>query len=175
MIRLKNVLKASLQDVLKMSRRRLENVFKTSWRHLQDAWWRRICWSWLKTSWKCLEEAFPRTLEDVLNTFWRRLEDVLKRLEDVWPRQICWSWSRRLEAVLKTYSEDREKELLQDVFIKRNVCWVYCFKEGKNQIPEFCCWGSYWFYEWGCEYSHVNDFLIMTYSKSSNEKKQPAL
>ena len=36
MIRLENVLKISLQDVLKMSWRRLEDVFKTSWRRLED-------------------------------------------------------------------------------------------------------------------------------------------
>ena len=54
MIRLENVLKISLQDVLKMSWRRLQNV--------------------LKTSWRCLEDVF----QDVLKTFWRRLQNVLK-------------------------------------------------------------------------------------------------
>ena len=57
MVRLENVLKISLQDVLKMSWRRLEDVLKTSWRRLEDVWPRRIYWSW------------PRRLEDV---FWRR-------------------------------------------------------------------------------------------------------
>ena len=77
MVRLENVLKISLQDVLEMS-----------WRRLKDA----------------------------LKTF---LQDVLKksrrRLEDVWPRQIYWSWSRRLEDVLKTFSEDLW------------VRWIYSF------------------------------------------------
>ena len=51
MIRLENVLKMSLQDVLKTSSKRLEDVLKMSWRR------------------------FLRRLEDVLKTF---LQDVLK-------------------------------------------------------------------------------------------------
>ena len=66
---------------------RLENVLKIS---LQDV---------LKTSWRCLEDVFARRLEDVLKTSWRRLEDV-------WTRRIYWSWPRRLEDVLRTSSED---------------------------------------------------------------------
>ena len=66
---------------------RLENVLKIS---LQDV---------LKTSWRCLEDVFARRLEDVLKTSWRRLEDV-------WPRRIYWSWPRRLKDVLKTSFED---------------------------------------------------------------------
>ena len=50
MICLQNILKASLQDVLKMSWRRLEDAFKTSWRRLEDVlktflqnvFWRRM-------------------------------------------------------------------------------------------------------------------------------------
>ena len=92
MIRLENVLKISLQDVLKTSWRcledvfqdvlktfwrRLEDVLKTSWKRLEDVLkmsWRRFC----KTSWRCLEDVFARRLEDVLKTSWKRLEDVLK-------------------------------------------------------------------------------------------------
>ena len=73
MIHLEQVLKISLQDVLKTSWRCLEDVFqdvlKTFWRCLQNV---------LKTSWRCLEDVFARRLEDVLKTSWRRLEDVLK-------------------------------------------------------------------------------------------------
>ena len=89
MVCLENVLKISLQEVLKMSWRHLEDVFKrleevlkTFWRSLEDVF---------KTSWRCLE--------DVLKTSWRRLEDI-------WPRQIHWSWPRRLEDVFKTSFED---------------------------------------------------------------------
>ena len=103
MILLENGLKMSLQDVLKMSWRRLGNVLKTSWRPLEEV---------LKTSW--------RGLKDVLKTSWRGLENVLKtswrRLEEVWPRRIYWSWRRRLEDALKTYSEHEDERRCQDVF-----------------------------------------------------------
>ena len=65
MIRLENVLKTSLQDLLKLSWRRLQNV--------------------LKTSWKCFEDVLKTFFQDVFKTFWfwRRIENVLaKRLED---------------------------------------------------------------------------------------------
>ena len=55
MIRLENILKISLQEVFI----RLEDVFKTSWKHLEDV---------LKTF-----------LQDVLKTFWTRLENFLKK------------------------------------------------------------------------------------------------
>ena len=57
---------------------RFENILKT------------IC----KTSWRCLEDAFARRLEDILKLD----QDVLKTSsEDVWLRQIYLSWLRRLE------------------------------------------------------------------------------
>ena len=81
MIRLQNILKASLQDVLKMSSRRfcrlLEDALKTSWRRLEDVLARRIYWS--------------RS---------RRLEDALKTSsEDEWLRWIYSPWSRCLQDV----------------------------------------------------------------------------
>ena len=103
--RLENVLKRSLQDVLKMPWRRLKLSWrcpedhlktscKTSWRRLEDVWSRQIYWS---SPW--------------------RLEEVLKTSsEDVWLRRIYSSWSRRLEHILKTSSEDRDERHLQDVF-----------------------------------------------------------
>ena len=123
MIRLQNILKASLQDVLKMSWRCLEGVLKTFWRHLEDV---------LKTS--------SKRFEDVFKTYWRRLgKTSWRRLEDAWPRRIYWSWSRRLEdafwrqmtkvnifVLIKTSWKRRRKtswRRLQDVFIKANVCW----------------------------------------------------
>ena len=95
MIRLENVLKISLQDVLKMSWRRfsrcLEDVLKTSW-------------NVLKTSWRCLEDVFARRLENVLTTSWRRIAKT----------NILF-WPRRLEHVFKTSSEDEDERLHQDV------------------------------------------------------------
>ena len=138
MIHLENVLKISLQDVLRTSSKRLEDVLKMSWRRfsrrLEDV---------LKTSWRRLEDVYARRLEDVLKTSWRHLEDV-------WPRQIHWSWLRRLEdvfwrrkakayifALIKTSWRRLEDILwrrktfsrrLQDVFIKTNVCWESLWK-----------------------------------------------
>ena len=79
-----------MQDIMKMSWRRVQNVLKTSWRCLQHAFARRLqdvlktSWrglgkmptSWqdvLKMSWGCFEDVFARRLEDVLKTSWRRL------------------------------------------------------------------------------------------------------
>ena len=133
MIRLESVLKTSLQDVLKMSWARLQNVLKTSRRYLEEvnvlktSWqdvlkmfWRRFC----KTSWRHLENVLKmswRRLEGVwlrqtYRSWSRRLEDAFKTyFEDVWLRRIYLSWSRRLEDVLKTSSEDKDKRGLQDV------------------------------------------------------------
>ena len=102
MIRLENVLKISLQDVLKTSWRCLEDVFqdvlKMFWRRLED-----ISQDVLKMCWRYLEDVFKtswRRLEDVLKTSWKRLEDVLKTSsEDVRLRRTYSSWSRRLEDV----------------------------------------------------------------------------
>ena len=74
---------------------RLENVLKTS---LQDV---------LKTSWRWLEDVF----QDVLKMFWRRLQNVLKMS---WRRFCKKSW-RRLENVLKTYGQNGYIGLDQDV------------------------------------------------------------
>ena len=76
MIRFENVLKTSLQDVLRTFLRRLEDVLKTflqdvlntAWKRLEDVWARWIHWSWArhlqhvfwrrrwKTSSRCLHQ-----------------------------------------------------------------------------------------------------------------------
>ena len=171
MVRLEKILNISLQDVLKMSWRRIEdplktssklfeNVLKTPWRGLEDvlntSWIRleniqptRIYWYWPrrlqnvfktswrflgKTSWRRLEDVlktscrrlgdiWPRRIigldQDVLKTLWRGLEDVLKtswRRLDIWPKRIYWSWPRRL---LKSYGYSKHIRLNQDVFWRR--------------------------------------------------------
>ena len=124
MTRLENVLKLSLQDVLKkFSRRledilarRLEGVLKRFWRRLQKVLKTscRCLEDVLKTSWKRLEDAWPRRI------YWSwptRLEDVLKMSsEEVRPRWTYSSWSRRLEDVFKTFSEEENERRLQDIF-----------------------------------------------------------
>ena len=111
MIRLENVLKISFQDALKASSKRLEDVLKTL---LQDVF---------KMFWRCFEDVLVRRLkgvlaklfEDVLKMSWRRMAKtnilVLTKTfsEDVWLRWICSSWSRRLQEVLKTFTEDGDE------------------------------------------------------------------
>ena len=114
MIRLENILKTSLLDVLKTSSKRLQNVLKMSWRCFR------------KTSWRRFEGIWPRPI----------LVLTKASSEGVKLRRIYSSWSRHLENVLKTSSEDKDERRLlktktKDVFIKKNVCWVIsklCFR-----------------------------------------------
>ena len=102
MVRLENVLKIFLQDVLKMSWRHLDDVFKTSWRRLENA---------LKRSW--------RRFEDVLKTSWKRLEDVLKTYsqdEYIGLDQDVLKTSSEDVRLRRTYSSWRR---LEDVFWRR--------------------------------------------------------
>ena len=64
-------------------------------------------------SWRRFEDVFKR-LEDV---FARRLEDILKTS---WQDVLKTSW-KRLEDVLKTYSQDEYIGLDQDVFWRRKA------------------------------------------------------
>ena len=84
MIHLENVLKISMQDILKMSWRRLktswrrlEDVLKTFWRRLEDVWPRRIYWSWSRR----LEEVLKTSSEDEDE---RRLQDVFIKTNVWW-------------------------------------------------------------------------------------------
>ena len=136
MVRLQNVLKASLQDVLKMSWRliagRLEIVLKTSWR--------RLC----KTSWRCLEDVLKmpwrRILQDVFKTYGQSEyigldQDILKTSSaDKWLRRIYSSWSIHLEDVFKMSSEDKDKRRLQGAFIKRNVLLGNYYTKNKKKL-----------------------------------------
>ena len=123
MIRLENLLKASLQDVLKMP-------------------WRRFCkmsWRCLKTSW---QDVLARRLEEVLKISWKRLEDVLKThdqeeyiglnqdalkvcSEYLWLRWIYSSLSTRLGDILKTSSEEEDEKRLQDVFTRSSLGRIF--------------------------------------------------
>ena len=84
MIPLENVFKTSLQDVLKISWRRIQNVLKTSWRYLEEVFARRLE-DVLKTSWQdVLKTSWTRrmTKTNILvlaKTSWKRLKDVFWR------------------------------------------------------------------------------------------------
>ena len=113
MIRFGNVLKRSLQDVLKTPSKSLEDVLKMFWRCLEDV---------LKTSW--------RRPENVLKTSWRRMTKtiILVLIKMSWRRLLktyeLGEYIRLDEDVFKTSSEDEDERRLQDVSIETNVCWV---------------------------------------------------
>ena len=88
--------------------RRLEDVLKTSRRHLEDAL-KTLSQDFLKTSWQDVLKMSWRGLQNVLKTSWSCLEDV---------------FARRLEDVLKTYGQDEYVGLDQDVF-KTNIRQIY--------------------------------------------------
>ena len=75
--------------------RRLQDVFKTFSRHLQDVFVRRIFQDVLQL---CLEDVF----KDVLKTSWKA--------------KICYT-----EDVFSTKTSSRR---LQNMFTKTNVCWL---------------------------------------------------
>ena len=78
----------------------------------------------LKTFWRRLENVLARRLKDILKTSWKRLEGVLKMYDqdeyigldqDVLKTssEDVWVWSWRRLLKMKT----------KDVFIKTSVCW----------------------------------------------------
>ena len=136
MIRLENVLKISLQDVLKTSSKRLEDGLKMSWRRssrrLEDVL-KSFLQDVLKTSWKRFEDVLARRLEDVLKTTWKRLEDVLKTYgqeEYIGLDQDVLKTSSEGTRLRWTYSSWwRRPEDEENVFIEENVAGYYslCF------------------------------------------------
>ena len=92
MVRLENVLKISLQNVLKTPWRGLEDVLKTSWRRLQNVLktsWKRLEVDVLKTSWRHMAKTNILVLT---KTSWRRL--LKTKTKDVFIKtNVCWVFS----------------------------------------------------------------------------------
>ena len=124
-IPLENVLKTSLQDVLKTCSKLLEDVLKMSWRRFCKRSCRRFETSWrrlenvLKTAWRRMTKTDVLVL---IKTSWRRLKEVFWRRR---VRRIYSSWPRRLEDVFWRRRRQTSWRRLEDVFIKTNVCWVW--------------------------------------------------
>ena len=114
-------------------------MVKTCWRRLEHFF---SVTSFLssKTSSRLLEDVF-KTFEVYLKTFWRRLEDDLRRrLEDVFGRHIANTSWKHLEDVFKTpwktnncYAED----FLKTSWKRRNVCW-----DNKRQGSEYVSYNT---------------------------------
>ena len=100
--------------------------------------WRYLC----RTSWRCREDVFKTSRQDVLKTSWRRLDNVfkiswrrltdflkmflqnvlktfLRHLEDIWSRQRYWSSSKLLswKRLLKRDNQGASTRLAQDVLM----------------------------------------------------------
>ena len=97
-IRLEEIFARRLEDVFKMSGRRLEDFLKIFLQDFLKKPWRRIA----KTNILVLTKTST---------------------EEVRLRRTYSSSSKRLEDVLKASSENEDERRLQDVFIKTNVCW----------------------------------------------------
>ena len=111
MIRLQNTFARRLEDVLRTSRRRLQNVFKTFWRRfcktsgrcLEDAWWGRKYWSWSRrledVFWRCMIKA---NIFVLIKTYWRRRRKTSsRRLQDFFiETNVC-----RIQSAINTVSE----------------------------------------------------------------------
>ena len=115
MIRFENVLKRSLQDVLKTSWRRVEDTLKTSWRHMTKT----IILVLIKTSWSWSRHLLKRyELGEYICLWSRLLQDVLKAYDQD-------DYIGLDQDVLKTSSEDEGERLLQGVFKASSSRWMF--------------------------------------------------
>ena len=132
-IRLESVLKTSLQDVLKMSWRRLEKVLKMSWRRLENIL--KHLGDVLKMSWRHLENLWKMS--------WRRMTKtnilvlIKTSSEDVWVRRIYSSWSRRLENIFwRRRRKTSSRRLHQDECLMGNMsCSIYHYDLHTKHFP----------------------------------------
>ena len=121
MVCLANVLKISLQEVLKISWRRLQNVLKMSWRRPGDV---------LKTSWRRLEDVlkiygqdkYIGLDQDVLKTSWRR-----KAKANIFVL-IKTSWRRLLKTKTKDVFKTSSRRLHQDECLLGRFFFLYTIK-----------------------------------------------
>ena len=120
MIRLKNILKISLQQVLKTPWRRLEDVFARRFEEILKTSRRHIC----KTSW--------RRLENVLKTSWRPMAktNVLVLTKA--------SWRRLLKTTTKDVFKTSSRHLHQHKYLVgsiTNLATTTALTAVENKIP----------------------------------------
>ena len=107
--------------------------------YIQGTFPAKICWSWrrLQNVLSVIIFRLPRRLEDVLKTSWRRLEDI-------WPRRLRWSWSRRLQDVLKMSWRHMAKMIML-VLLKmswrrlEDVFWRWRWKTSSRRLHQDEC------------------------------------
>ena len=127
MIRLGNVLKISLQDILKTSTKCLKGVLKMSWSRFCMTSWKRLETSWRRTS--------KMNILILTKTFWRHLVDVF------WTRKakvniFVLIKTSCLQDVFWRRGRKMSSRGLQDVFIKTNVC---CDFYNKKMLQIYVC------------------------------------
>ena len=115
-MRFENVLKISLLDVLKMSWRHLEDVFKTSLKRLEDL---------LKAFLQDVLKRFSKRLQNVLKTSWQ--DEYIGLDQDVFWRGkakvnifvfIKTSWRRLLKTKTKDVFKTSSRRLHQDEYFQ---------------------------------------------------------
>ena len=129
---------------------RLENVLKIS---LQDV---------LKTSWRCLEDVFARRLEDILKTYGQ--DEYIGLDQEVLKTSWRVFWRRKAKAnifvLIKTSWSRLLKTKTKDVFIKTNVCWEISLI---IQFPSY-----YWYYKFIFKFFlFVIDFSMLIFFVST--------
>ena len=119
-----------------------------------------------KTSWRCLEEVFPRRLEDVLKRSWRGLgKTSWKRLEDVLKTSDQDEYIRLDQDVVWRRRQKMSSRCLQGVFIKANVCW-------KARIFLVAWWrekNANWKQNQSMVYSDVSKYNKVVYGRPSTK------
>ena len=141
-------------------RRRLQDVFKTSWSRRIYSYW----WYVFKSPSRCFQDVLQKLLQDVLKTCsrcldkssWRHVQDVLtSRLEDIFKT----SW----QVVLKTSSK-RLQTSWKDVFKTYHQVSIQLIFETyweddylQKDFPGLHFWEIY---GWGTTFSRMNSLDI---------------
>ena len=130
MIRLENVLKISLQDVLKTSSKRLEEVLKMPWRGFLKTSWRRIAKTnilvFTKTSWR-------RLLKTKTKDFFKCFQDVFSKTSVCWDGATTWSEKhstprrRYLQLHLNTITSTKTMFVKSKYFLDQYHCLTNIF------------------------------------------------
>ena len=139
--RVENVLKTFWQDVLKTSWRRLENILKTSWRRMDKT----NILVLTKTSWRCLEDVFWRRMisKDIF-VFIKSWRCLLKtKTKDVF--KTCSRCLHQDECLLGcvNYMLSRGKLVPQTIYVKLckdqpiDVFMTYIFQSFKGIRENF--------------------------------------
>ena len=139
--RLLDVLLRRFQEVFKSScKESLQDIFRTSWRHVQDVF--KTSFRFLaKTTWRCLQDVFKiikkmswrylfklfllTCLQDVFETYWTRFWGILRRkltlLRNLWSGYKI-SKSELFGKTLYEVTSSTNKEIIVKVGYQKRCC-----------------------------------------------------